>query len=409
MQLRDAFLTMESTTEGRAALRLTAIGGRVRSTAAQVLPSCAELSTVVQADGPLVVVEGFVGDSLAAVVRTAPLRAERALVLLRAMATAVDELHRMGFVHGRLRPASFVVDAQQRVRLVDWAIEWGAPTAVQLRELAHALAPEVIFGEAPRAASDQFAFGALAHELLTGQKPFGGETASETLLAALCGTWSVGEASELPVDALGRAFSPEPAQRFNSCAAFVEAAEREIAEAAAPLAAPAPVAPGYAPAYAPPALLEAEEAPGWWARHGLLVAGVCAALAFVLGIASWFVQRQVAEVQASVSESAKAANWTLGDNGRLKVCNTAQHPVVIRNLAVGYWDSKRRLSAFESSRVQHGGWTVAPDSEQNLSIPGAWDGSVVFYYLHVEQQGKEYLLSVTWQAVAKGCLEIASQ
>ena len=220
MQLRDAFLTMESTTEGRAALRLTAIGGRVRSTAAQVLPSCGELSTVVQADGPLVVVEGFVGDSLAAVVRTAPLRAERALVLLRAMATAVDELHRMGFVHGRLRPASFVVDAQQRVRLVDWAIEWGAPTAVQLRELAHALAPEVIFGEAPRAASDQFAFGALAHELLTGQKPFGGETASETLLAALCGTWSVGEASELPVDALGRVFSPEPAQRFNSCAAF---------------------------------------------------------------------------------------------------------------------------------------------------------------------------------------------
>ena len=413
MQVRDAFLTIESTTEGRNALRLTALGGVVRAGAAQILPACPELSTVMQADGPVVVVEGFAGDSLAALLQTGPLRSAQAIRLLRSMATAVDELHRMGFVHGRLRPGSFVVDglqnSQPRVRLVDWAIQWQPPTPGQIQQLSHALAPELIFGEAALAASDQFAFGALAHQLLTGHLPFGGESTSETLLATLSGHWSLGEAGELPVDALSRVFSHEPAQRFNSCTAFVDAMDREIAEATAPLAAPAAAA--YSGGYSAPVAAPVEAAePGWWARNGLLVAGLFAALAFALGIASWFVQRQIADVQASVGESMKAAKWTLADNGRMKVCNNSQHQVLIRDLAVGYWDSARKLTVFESSRAQHGGWTVEPESEQNLSsLAGPWDGSVVFYYLHVEQQGKEYLLSGTWQEVPKGCLAIASQ
>ncbi len=410
MQLRDAFLTIESTTEGRNALRLTAMGGTVRPGAAQILPSCQELSTVMQADGPVIVVEGFAGESLAEMARRAPLRSSQAIALLRSMATAVDELHRMGFVHGRLRAESFLVDAQQRVRLVDWAFQWQPPTPEQLKQLAHTAAPEIIFGEAALAASDQFAFGALAHLLLTGHLPFGGASASETLLATLSGHWSLGEAGELPGDAFSRVFSHEPAQRFNSCTAFVDAMDREMAEAAAPLAAPAPVA-AYSGTYSAPVAAAAVEpaGPGWWARNGLLVAGVCAALAFALGIASWFVQRQLAEVQATVGESMKTAKWSLADNGRMKVCNNSQHPVIIRDLAVGYWDANRKLTVFESSRAQHGGWTVEPESEQSLSsLAGPWNGSVVFYYLHVEQQSKEYLLSGTWQTVPKGCLSIAS-
>jgi hypothetical protein len=100
----------------------------------------------------------------------------------------------------------------------------------------------------------------------------------------------------------------------------------------------------------------------------------------------------------------------------MRVCNASAHNVFIRGLAVGYWDARRRLQVFENSHAAQQGWTVAPASEQNLSWnssgvgtpTSSWDGSVVFYFLRIEQEGKEYILSGTWDDANNGCLAISS-
>jgi hypothetical protein len=142
---------------------------------------------------------------------------------------------------------------------------------------------------------------------------------------------------------------------------------------------------------------------------------VLALCAFALGTASWLTQRHLAAVEAQANMAAQASSLTLAENGRMKVCNTSSRPVEIRQLGVGYWDLKGHLQTFESSHVLRQGWTVASDSEQNLSWtpadsgqhPGGWDGSVLFYFLDIEQQGKQYILSGTWSDVDHGCLAIA--
>ena len=90
---------------------------------------------------------------------------------------ALDHLHRLGFVHGDLKPENVLVTAEGEVLLVDFglarAVAAPAPGAGPAEGAAiggslFALAPELLLGNAPTPRSDLFALGVLLHRTLVG-------------------------------------------------------------------------------------------------------------------------------------------------------------------------------------------------------------------------------------------------
>jgi serine/threonine-protein kinase len=100
------------------------------------------------------------------------------LPLLREVAAGVDAAHAREIVHGDLKPAN-VLTGSAHVKIVDFGLA-RLPSANSerassgtIRGTPGYMAPELFRGEEASKASDRFAFGALAYELLTGEAPFG--------------------------------------------------------------------------------------------------------------------------------------------------------------------------------------------------------------------------------------------
>jgi serine/threonine protein kinase len=404
------------TEEQGGAFEVVSVGGRLRPGLEHAAIGCVELSRVIATHAEGVIVERFAGVPLAQRLTYGPLSQQEALGLLHSVAVALEEMHRMGLMHGTLRPESLLVNDLLHVRVMDWMFEWPEPSSAQVQTLFRQGAPELLLGESAGPRSDQFALGALAHRLLLGTLPFAGATAAESLLNVLTGVWSDTTVTDVEYEAFDRVFSPDPAQRYPSCRSFVEALEREMDRR--PGISTATMGTVTAMSEAAPLSLQSGYSASAWTASLVWAAGLCAALAFLFGAMSWWTQREIVSAEREGTESGDASMAAIAQNGHMRVCNTSAHNVFIRELAVGYWDAGRRLQVFENSHSAEQGWTVAPASEQNLSwnssgagapTPHAsWDGSVVFYFLRIEQEGKEYILSGTWDDANKGCLAVSS-
>jgi eukaryotic-like serine/threonine-protein kinase len=137
------------------------------------------------ADGqPFVVMEYIDGVAITDFVRSRRLSLNDRLGLLSKVLNAVAYLHRQLIVHRDIKPSNVLVDASGEPFLLDFGIAKPLPsvasmvpaegeTALENRifSLAHA-APEQLRGAAVGIASDIYALGVLAYELLSGQPPF---------------------------------------------------------------------------------------------------------------------------------------------------------------------------------------------------------------------------------------------
>ncbi|HZF14222.1 MAG TPA: serine/threonine-protein kinase [Thermoanaerobaculia bacterium] len=111
-----------------------------------------------------------------------PLSLREVLRILQQCAEALDYAHRQGIVHRDIKPSNILLDTASRVKVADFGI---AKMAGQSTELTMAgsvmgspqyLSPEQIRGEELDGRSDIFSLGVVLFELLSGKRPFDGDT-----------------------------------------------------------------------------------------------------------------------------------------------------------------------------------------------------------------------------------------
>jgi serine/threonine-protein kinase len=205
-----------------------------------------------QGDRPFIVMEYLAGGSLEQKLHDEGGQPPaQALVWLEQAANALDVAHRNGVVHRDVKPANLLLDVHGRVHVADFGIASAAgmqsltQTGTVLGTPSY-LSPEQATGEATSAASDLYSLAVVAFELLTGRRPFGGDTIAEEAAAHVSGeipsvyTFDRRLPRELdPVFA--RALSKEPMWRYGSGAEFVAALHAAFGGAAGATAIVAPV------------------------------------------------------------------------------------------------------------------------------------------------------------------------
>jgi serine/threonine protein kinase len=165
--------------EGLAAARLSAA------------PNVVTVFDVAEHHGrPLIVMEYLEGGSVYEQLRHGRVSRDQALLWLGQAASALDEAHAHGVVHRDVKPANLLLDREGNVHVSDFGIAsaTGADTLTtpgMVLGTAGYLSPEQARGEAATAASDRYALGVVAFELLTGRRPFAGDTPTTEAFAHL--------------------------------------------------------------------------------------------------------------------------------------------------------------------------------------------------------------------------------
>jgi serine/threonine-protein kinase len=111
-----------------------------------------------------------------------PLSLRDVLRIVHQVAEALDYAHRQGIVHRDIKPSNVLLDTLGRVKVADFGI---AKVTGQSTELTVAgsvmgspqyLSPEQIRGDDLDGRSDLFSLGVVLYELLSGKRPFDGDT-----------------------------------------------------------------------------------------------------------------------------------------------------------------------------------------------------------------------------------------
>jgi tetratricopeptide (TPR) repeat protein len=192
---------------------------------------------------PFIVMEYLGGGSLEDRIRAGRIAPGQALEWLEQAAAALDAAHAEGVVHRDVKPANLLLDGADNVHVADFGIASAAgmdsltKTGTVIGTAAY-LSPEQAQGERASPASDRYALAVVAWELLTGRRPFGGDTPAAEAAAHVHADVPpiASQHAGLPekLDAVfGRALAKNPAARYTSAAELV-AGLRDAVHAGSP-------------------------------------------------------------------------------------------------------------------------------------------------------------------------------
>jgi serine/threonine protein kinase len=107
---------------------------------------------------------------------------ERAVRFALAICEALEYIHAQGVVHRDLKPENIMIDAEDRIKIIDFGIasQAGARRLTfgklsQVMGTADYIAPEQVKGKRGDARTDVYALGVMLYEMLTGEVPFPAE------------------------------------------------------------------------------------------------------------------------------------------------------------------------------------------------------------------------------------------
>ena len=162
-----------------------------------------------------------------------------ALALVSQAARAVGYAHGRGLTHLGLAPTNVIINADGDVKITDFGIlAAGLPQRpVDVARLQHRiqyLAPEQVANEATSAATDVFALGVIAYELVTGQRTFRGDTPQQIAQSIMAGPPSEPALPRPIVRVLHRCLARSPFERFPDARALADALDAALRVAPVP-------------------------------------------------------------------------------------------------------------------------------------------------------------------------------
>src|SRR2546421_3328920 len=200
---------------------------------------------------PYLVMQFVDGVTLRMQIKPEGMSLERAAEIIRQTGRALSAAHDRGIFHRDLKPENIMLQTfgsgEEQVKIIDFGIAKLKDSVVAPSTMTGAtagtvayMAPEQLSGRAVSAATDIFAMGAIAYELVTGRKPFNPETGFELLEMQRSGVRvkpsdlrpSLSEEAD---QLILRALRFDPQERFQSARELGEALARVLANETATL------------------------------------------------------------------------------------------------------------------------------------------------------------------------------
>ncbi|MDE2490451.1 MAG: serine/threonine protein kinase, partial [Elusimicrobia bacterium] len=167
---------------------------------------------------------------------------EEAVKIVRASAGALEFAHERGVIHRDMKPSNVMLDAQGRVKVMDFGIARVAKDAMTRRSMTNTvagtppyMAPEQEQGRV-RKESDVYALAVCAYEMLTGRLPFVGVGAGMLMnkvnMSYVPPSKEVDGLPEALDGVFEKAFQADPDKRYASPSEFASALAAALPNAA---------------------------------------------------------------------------------------------------------------------------------------------------------------------------------
>ena len=214
-----------------------------RAAAALSHPSIATIYALEEIGDQLFIASEYLeGRTLRHAIATASLDTSRVLAIASDIGRALAAAHERGIVHRDLKPENIILTTGGVVKVVDFGLAQFDLAAEDLASVTRLtdpgtmagtppyMAPEQLLGQPTSARTDQFAFGVLLYELMTGRHPFGSGPLPATIARVLADELEPAPLDERVWAVIRRATAKRPEDRFASMTELLDAlaGDREV-------------------------------------------------------------------------------------------------------------------------------------------------------------------------------------
>lgn len=180
-----------------------------------------------QDETPFIVTEFLRGFSLTQRLRKPPVMTLREkLDTAIQLCAGLDAAHKQGVLHRDVKPANVWICLDGTVKLLDFGIATAASSTATVVDALGSpgyMSPEQIAGDEVDARTDIYSAGVVVYEMLTGHRPFEGDSPTGIMLKIVNESAKPIANSDIPpalTAAVARAMAKDPADRYASAADF---------------------------------------------------------------------------------------------------------------------------------------------------------------------------------------------